>query len=80
VTRPSGTEGIASFIVDRDSAGLRVGKHEDRCANAPATRHRSLRGREGEKENPAAPEGEGFKLAMETFNQTVPTLARWRRV
>lgn len=68
-------KGIAAFIVDRKSDGLRVGHHEDKMgqrASDTATIH---------FENVAVPEsnllakpGFGFKLAMETFNQTRPDI------
>ena len=67
--------GIAAFIVDRDSAGLRVGKHEDklgqRASDTAAVHFENVK---VPKANLLAPEGEGFKLAMETFNQTRPDI------
>jgi acyl-CoA dehydrogenase len=67
--------GIAAFIVDRDAAGLRVGKHEDklgqRASDTAAVHFEEVR---VPKANLLAPEGEGFKLAMETFNQTRPDI------
>jgi acyl-CoA dehydrogenase len=68
-------KGIAAFIVDRDTPGLRVGKHEDKLgqrASDTATVH--FEDVVVKKENLLAPEGEGFKLAMETFNQTRPDI------
>jgi acyl-CoA dehydrogenase len=68
-------KGIAAFIVDRDSAGLRVGKHEDklgqRASDTAAVHFEDVK---VPKANLLAPEGEGFKLAMETFNQTRPDI------
>jgi acyl-CoA dehydrogenase len=68
-------KGIAAFIVDRDSAGLRVGKHEDklgqRASDTAAVHFEDVKVNEA---NLLAPEGEGFKLAMETFNQTRPDI------
>ena len=68
-------KGIAAFIVDRDSAGLRVGKHEDklgqRASDTAAVHFEDVK---VPKENLLASEGEGFKLAMETFNQTRPDI------
>lgn len=68
-------KGIAAFIVDRDTPGLQVGKHEDKMgqrASDTAALHFE------EVVVPAsqllAPEGQGFKLAMETFNQTRPDI------
>jgi acyl-CoA dehydrogenase len=68
-------KGIAAFIVDRDTPGLRVGKHEDKLgqrASDTATVH--FEDVKVPKQNLLAPEGEGFKLAMETFNQTRPDI------
>jgi acyl-CoA dehydrogenase len=69
-------KGIAAFIVDRDTPGLRVGKHEDkmgqRASDTAAVHFEDVK---VPKENMLAPEGEGFKLAMETFNQTRPDIA-----
>jgi acyl-CoA dehydrogenase len=67
--------GIAAFIVDRDSPGLRVGKHEDklgqRASDTAAVHFEDVK---VPKANLLAGEGEGFKLAMETFNQTRPDI------
>ena len=68
-------KGIAAFIVDRDSEGLRVGKHEDklgqRASDTAAIHFENVK---VPKANLLAPEGHGFKLAMETFNQTRPDI------
>jgi len=68
-------KGIAAFIVDRDSQGLRVGKHEDklgqRASDTAAVHFENVK---VPKANLLAPEGHGFKLAMETFNQTRPDI------
>ena len=68
-------KGIAAFIVDRDTPGLRVGKHEDklgqRASDTAAVHFEDVK---VPKANLLAPEGEGFKLAMETFNQTRPDI------
>ncbi|HEY2407969.1 MAG TPA: acyl-CoA dehydrogenase family protein [Polyangiaceae bacterium] len=68
-------KGIAAFIVDRESSGLRVGKHEDkmgqRASDTAAVHFEDVK---VSKQNLLAPEGEGFKLAMETFNQTRPDI------
>jgi acyl-CoA dehydrogenase len=67
--------GIAAFIVDRDTPGLRVGKHEDklgqRASDTAAVHFEDVK---VPKSNLLAVEGEGFKLAMETFNQTRPDI------
>lgn len=69
-------KGIAAFIVDRDTPGLRVGKHEDklgqRASDTAAVHFEDVR---VHKTQLLAPEGSGFKLAMETFNQTRPDIA-----
>lgn len=68
-------KGIAAFIVDRDTPGLKVGKHEDKLgqrASDTATVH--FEDVRVPKANLLAPEGHGFKLAMETFNQTRPDI------
>ena len=68
-------KGIAAFIVDRDTPGLRVGKHEDkmgqRASDTAAVHFEDVK---VPKANFLAPEGAGFKLAMETFNQTRPDI------
>lgn len=69
-------KGIAAFIVDRDSKGLSIGKHEDKLgqrASDTATVH--FEDVVVPKANLLAPEGHGFKLAMETFNETRPDIA-----
>src|SRR4051812_6901118 len=69
-------KGIAAFIVDRDSPGFRVGKKEDKMGQrASDTAQIFLEDVVVPKENLLAPEGKGFKLAMETFNQTRPDIA-----
>lgn len=68
-------KGIAAFIVDRDTPGLEVGKHEDklgqRASDTAAVHFEEVR---VPRTNLLAPEGEGFRLAMETFNQTRPDI------
>ncbi|HVK63123.1 MAG TPA: acyl-CoA dehydrogenase family protein [Polyangium sp.] len=67
--------GIAAFIVDRDTPGLRVGKKEDKLGQrASDTAQIFLDDVVVPKANLLAPEGKGFKLAMETFNQTRPDI------
>jgi len=69
-------KGIGAFIVDRDTPGLRVGKKEDKLGQrASDTAQVFLDDVKVPKENMLAPEGHGFKLAMETFNQTRPDIA-----
>ncbi len=68
-------KGIAAFIVDRDTPGLRVGKKEDKMGQrASDTAQVFLEDVVVPKANLLAPEGQGFKLAMETFNQTRPDI------
>jgi acyl-CoA dehydrogenase len=68
-------KGIAAFIVERDTPGLAVGKHEDkmgqRASDTAAVHFEQVK---VSGANLLAPEGEGFKLAMETFNQTRPDI------
>jgi acyl-CoA dehydrogenase len=70
-----GYKGIAAFIVDRDSEGLKVGKHEDkmgqRASDTAAVHFEDVK---VPKANLLAPAGQGFKLAMRTFNQTRPDI------
>jgi acyl-CoA dehydrogenase len=69
-------KGIAAFIVDRDTPGFRVGKKEDKLGQrASDTCVIHLDDVKVSKENLLAPAGHGFKLAMETFNQTRPDIA-----
>ena len=69
-------KGIAAFIVDRDTPGLKVGKKEDKLGQrASDTAQIFLEDVKVPKANLLAPEGHGFKLAMETFNQTRPDIA-----
>lgn len=69
-------KGIAAFIVDRDTPGLKVDKHEDKLGQrASNTCVVHLEDVKVPKQNLLAPEGDGFKLAMETFNQTRPDIA-----
>jgi acyl-CoA dehydrogenase len=68
-------KGIAAFIVDRETPGLKVDKHEDKLGQrASNTCVVHLDDVKVPKVNLLAPEGEGFKLAMETFNQTRPDI------
>jgi len=69
-------KGIAAFIVDRDTPGLKVGKKEDKLGQrASDTAQVFLEDVKVPRANLLAPEGHGFKLAMETFNQTRPDIA-----
>lgn len=69
-------KGIAAFIVDRDTPGLQPGKHEDKLGQrASDTATVSMEDVKVPKANLLAPAGKGFKLAMETFNQSRPGIA-----
>lgn len=69
-------EGIAAFVVDRDMPGVTPGKHEDKLGQrASDTAVITLEDVKVPAQNLLAPEGKGFKLAMETFNQTRPAIA-----
>jgi acyl-CoA dehydrogenase len=69
-------KGIAAFIVDRDLEGVRPGKKEDKLGQrASDTAGLFLDDVKVPKQNLLAPAGQGFKLAMETFNQTRPDIA-----
>jgi acyl-CoA dehydrogenase len=69
-------KGIMAFIVDRDLPGVSVGKNEDklgqRASNTATINFDDVR---VPAENVLAPEGEGFKLAMQTFDRTRPDIA-----
>jgi len=68
-------KGIAAFVVERDSEGLKVGKKEDKLGQrASDTAQVFFEDVRVPKANLLAPEGQGFKLAMETFNQTRPDI------
>ncbi len=68
-------KGIAAFVVERSMPGVSVGKHEDKMgqrASDTATVH--FEQVKLGKKHLLAPPGHGFKLAMETFNQTRPDI------
>jgi acyl-CoA dehydrogenase len=69
-------KGIGAFLVERDFAGVRVGKKEDKLGQrASDTAVVHLDDVKIPKANVLAEPGQGFKLAMETFNQTRPDIA-----
>lgn len=69
-------KGIASFIVDRDTPGLSLGKKEDKLGQrASDTNTVILEDVVVPKENLLAPPGQGFQLAMKTFDATRPDIA-----
>ncbi len=69
-------KGIMAFIVDRDTPGVSVGKSEDklgqRASNTATINFDDVR---VPAENLLAPEGHGFKVAMQTFDRTRPDIA-----
>ncbi|MDB4934927.1 MAG: Butyryl-CoA dehydrogenase [Labilithrix sp.] len=68
-------KGIGAFIVHRDAKGLSVGKHEDKLGQrASDTAQVMLDGVHVPAAQVLAPPGQGFKVAMETFNQTRPDI------
>ncbi len=68
-------KGIGAFIVPRDTPGLKVGRHEDKLGQrASDTAAVMLEDVKVPAANVLAPPGQGFKLAMETFNQTRPDI------
>ncbi len=68
-------KGIGAFIVRRDAKGVSVGKHEDKLGQrASDTAQVMLDDVHVPASDVLAPPGYGFKLAMETFNQTRPDI------
>jgi acyl-CoA dehydrogenase len=67
--------GIMAFIVDRDSPGLSIGKKEDKLGQrASDTATVILDDVKVPSANVLAKEGDGFKLAMQTFDRTRPDI------
>jgi acyl-CoA dehydrogenase len=67
--------GIMAFIVDRDTPGLSIGKKEDKMGQrASDTATVILEDVRVPAANVLAPEGEGFKVAMQTFDRTRPDI------
>jgi acyl-CoA dehydrogenase len=68
-------KGIGAFLVHRDAKGLSIGKHEDKMGQrASDTAVVTLEDVRVPSDQVLAPPGQGFKLAMETFNQTRPDI------
>lgn len=68
-------KGIAAFIIDRDTPGFEVARHEDKLGQrASDTCPLNLTDVKVPAANLLAPAGKGFKLAMETFNTTRPDI------
>jgi alkylation response protein AidB-like acyl-CoA dehydrogenase len=67
---PAGYKGITAFIIERGSAGFRVGKKEDKLGiRASSTTELLLDGCEVPDENVLGPVGQGYKIAIETLNE-----------
>jgi len=72
----AGHRGISAFVIPRDADGVSVDKKEDKLGQrASDTAVLHLDDVKLPKANLLAGEGAGFKLAMETFNQTRPDIA-----
>ena len=68
-------KGIGAFIVHRDAKGFKVGRHEDKLGQrASDTAPLMLEDVHVPAAQVLAVPGLGFKLAMETFNQTRPDI------
>jgi acyl-CoA dehydrogenase len=68
-------KGIAAFIIERSQSGVKPGRHEDKLGQrASDTAPLVLEDVHIPASQVLAPPGEGFKLAMETFNQTRPDI------
>jgi acyl-CoA dehydrogenase len=77
--RAEGTErhkGITCFVVDRDTAGVSVGKKENKMGQrASNTTDVIFEDVKLGKKNVVGAEGEGFKVAMRTFDRSRPWIA-----
>jgi acyl-CoA dehydrogenase len=77
--RLEGTErhkGITCFVVDRDTPGVSVGKKENKMGQrASNTTDVIFEEVKLTRKNLVGPEGEGFKVAMRTFDRTRPWIA-----
>ena len=68
-------KGIGAFIVERSQKGVSVGEHEDKLGQrASDTNTVILEDVVVPAAQVLAPPGQGFKVAMETFNQTRPDI------
>jgi acyl-CoA dehydrogenase len=68
-------KGIGAFIVERSQDGIRPGRHEDKLGQrASDTASVTLEDVRVPASQVVAAPGQGFKLAMETFNQTRPDI------
>ncbi len=65
----AGYRGITAFIVERDFPGFSVGKKEDKLGiRASSTTELILEGCQVPAENMLGPEGQGYKIAIDTLN------------
>lgn len=66
----AGYKGITAFIVERDFAGFRVGKKEDKLGiRASSTTELLLDNCEVPVDNVLGPVGQGYKIAINTLNE-----------
>ena len=69
-------KGVTCFVVERQTPGLSVGKKENkmgqRCSNTTDVIFEEVK---VGKANIVGPEGDGFKVAMRTFDRTRPWIA-----
>lgn len=71
-----GHKGMSAFIVDADSAGIKIGKKEDMMGQrASATHAVTFEEVKVPKSNLLGQEGDGFKIAMKAFDYTRPGIA-----
>jgi acyl-CoA dehydrogenase len=68
-------KGIGAFVVERSQSGVKPGRHEDKLGQrASDTAALVLEDVRVPPEQVLAEPGHGFKLAMETFNETRPDI------
>jgi acyl-CoA dehydrogenase len=68
-------KGIGAFIIERSQQGVKPGRHEDKLGQrASDTAQLVLEDVRVPPDQVLALPGQGFKLAMETFNQTRPDI------
>jgi acyl-CoA dehydrogenase len=68
-------KGIGAFLIPKDAKGLTIGRHEDKLGQrASDTCGLTLEDVHVPAEDVLAAPGHGFKVAMETFNQTRPDI------
>ncbi len=71
-----GTRGATAFIVDADTPGFKIGKHEDKMGiRASTTTELIFEDCEIPEANRIGKEGEGFKVAMKTLDRSRPGVA-----